>query len=125
MKNKTSLLLMELLIMVLVFALASAICLRVFARSHEISEAALRQDRAVQLAQNTAETVKACADLPEAARILGAQATDDGWLLEQDGCSVLLTALQADTPGLSGCEIAVTYESETFRVNVFWQEVAP
>ena len=116
MKNKTSLMLMELLIMVLIFALAGAICLRVFARSQAISVQTQHRSQAVLAAQNAAETVKACADLAEAARILDARA---------DGCSVQLTALETTLPGLAGCEILAECQGETFRLQVYWQEVAP
>ena len=114
MKNKTSLMLMELLVMVLVFALASAICLRVFARSHELSAQTAAQDRAVLAAQNAAETVKACGDLEEAAQLLP----------QEDGCHVQLTAIGSEIPGLSGCEITATCEGECFCLTVYWQEVA-
>ena len=114
MKNKTTLLLMELLLMVLVFALASAICLKVFVRSHEISEQTQNRSRAVLAAQNAAEAVKACGDPEEAARILS-----------ENGACVQLTEIQSETPGLVGCEITAEYEGETFSLQVFWPEVAP
>ena len=114
MKNKTTLMLMELLIMVLVFALASAICLKVFVRSHEISSETQNRDRAILAVQNAAETVKACGDPEEAAQ-----------LLTDSGCDVQLTAIACETPGLRGCEITAECEGETFCVQVFWQEVAP
>ena len=125
MKNKTSLMLMELLVMVLVFALASAICLRVFARSHEISLQAEAQDRAVQIAQNAAETVKACADLQEAAHLLGAREQDGVWILTQEDYSLQLEKLPSGTAGLGRCEITVIYEDTPFSLNTCWQEVAP
>lgn len=114
MKNKTTLMLMELLVMVLVFALASVICLRVFVRAQELSEQTQNRDRAVLAAQNAAETVKACGDLSEAARIL-----------EESGCELQFTALPSPPPGLSGCEITAQCEGETFSLRVFWQEVSP
>jgi len=125
MKNKTSLMLMELLVMILVFALAGAICLKVFARSHEISETTLCRDRAVQVAQNAAETLKACRDLPEAARILGAQEQDGQWLLSAQDHSLTLLPLTSSIDGLSGCEVTVQWAQADFSVQVFWQEVAP
>lgn len=114
MKNKTTLMLMELLIMVLVFALAAAICLKVFVRSHELSSETQNRDRAMLAAQNAAETVKACADPEEAAR-----------LLTDSGCHVQLISVPSETPGLAGCEITAECEGETFSLTVFWQEVAP
>lgn len=125
MKNKTSLMLMELLVMILVFALAGAICLKVFARSHEISEATLCRDRAVQVAQNAAETLKACRDLPEAARILGAQEQDGQWLLSAQDHSLTLLPLTSDSGGLAGCEVKAQWKTAEFTLQVFWQEVEP
>ena len=58
MKNKASLLLMEQLIMILVFALAAALCLQVFAKSAQIAQETACRDKAVQVAQNGAELWK-------------------------------------------------------------------
>lgn len=116
MKNKTSLMLMELLIMVLIFALAGAICLRVFARSQAISVQTQHRSQAVLAAQNAAETVKACANFAEAERMLDEPV---------NGCSVQLTAIETTIPGLAGCEILAECQGETFCLQVYWQEVAP
>ena len=59
MKQKTSLLLMEQLVMILVFALAAALCLQIFAKADAISQETARRDRAVVLARNAAELLKA------------------------------------------------------------------
>lgn len=58
MKGKAPLALMEQLIMVLVFALAAALCIQAFAASNRISQKAADMDRAVQLAQSAAEIMK-------------------------------------------------------------------
>lgn len=63
MKNKASLQLMEQLIMILVFAVAAALCLQVFAKSAEISRQTACQDEAVQTARNAAELYKHGKDL--------------------------------------------------------------
>ena len=55
MKQKTSLLLMEQLVMILVFALAAARGLQIFAKADAISQETARRDRAVVLARNAAE----------------------------------------------------------------------
>ena len=60
MRSKSPLALMEQVVMVLVFALAAALCLQVFVLSDQMSEKNRDTDRAVLLAQNTAETIKAC-----------------------------------------------------------------
>ena len=60
MKSKATLFLMEQLVMILVFALAAALCLGVFARADAMSRQLARRDEAVILARNAAELLKAC-----------------------------------------------------------------
>lgn len=65
MRSKAPLALMEQLIMVLVFALAAALCLQMFALSDRISREKEAQDHMVILAQNVAELVKHTGGAPE------------------------------------------------------------
>ena len=58
MKNKTFLVLMEQLVMILVFALAAALCLQAFVFTHRTSLRHEQRDRAVLEAQNAAEAMK-------------------------------------------------------------------
>ena len=58
MRSKSPLALMEQLVMVLVFALAAALCLRVFVFSDQMSERSETVDWAVMVCQNAAETLK-------------------------------------------------------------------
>ncbi len=58
MKNKSSLTLLELLIMIMVFALAAALCLRTFVYSGKLSEADRVRAEAESAAQNMAELLK-------------------------------------------------------------------
>ena len=60
-RNKSSLLLMEQLVMVLVFALAAALCLGIFVKADRISRETASRDEAVLIAQNAAELLKATA----------------------------------------------------------------
>lgn len=60
MRSKAPLALMEQLIMVLVFALAAALCLQAFVRADTLSREHEQLDEAVRLAQNTAEVCKVC-----------------------------------------------------------------
>ena len=59
MRNKSPLALMEQLVMVLVFALAAALCLQVFMFADLTSERNAAIDRAVTECQNAAEILKA------------------------------------------------------------------
>ena len=114
MKNKTSLLLMEQLIMVLVFALAAALCLTAFVKADRISRETVRRDEAVLLAQNAAQVLKATSgDVERAAETA-------------DGSGYRLEIEQIDTYDLLGqAEIRVWQEGElVFTLRTGWQEVA-
>ena len=53
--SRSSLFLMELIIAILFFSLASAVCIRLFVKSHIISESTVNQNNAITYAQNMAE----------------------------------------------------------------------
>ena len=81
MRSKSPLALMEQLVMVLVFALAAALCLRAFVLADQTSRHHADVDRAVLLCQNAAETLKATG-LPMAEAQENAQ-NQLGGILEQ------------------------------------------
>lgn len=113
MRSKASLLLMEQLVMVLVFALAAAMCLQVFLRADQISAETARRDEAAVIAQNGAELLKA------------------GWetdavekQLSNEVFTVRVREIQSEIPGLGQAEIAVVCDQEeTFCLTVGYQEV--
>lgn len=115
MKHKASLLLMEQLVMILVFALAAALCLQTFAKAGEISEETARRDQAVVLASNGAELLKATAGDVEAAESLS-----------RDGYRVTVVPRISPQPGLARAEIQVSFEENLlFSLETGWQEVLP
>lgn len=59
MKSKAPLVMMEQVIMVLIFALAAALCLQTFVLSGKISKRTDAENKAAVMAQNTAEVIKA------------------------------------------------------------------
>ena len=72
MKSKAPLLLMEQMVMLLVFALAAALCLQAFVKSDGLSGNSEARDRAVTLCQTAAETVRhSGGNFNEAAEKLG------------------------------------------------------
>ncbi|MCL1808346.1 MAG: hypothetical protein FWG42_01095 [Clostridiales bacterium] len=85
----------ELLMAILIFAVASAICLRVFVAANHVSAESSRLNHAVASAQNCAECFKATGgSLPETAALLGGAFTgtraievrfDSGWQLLPPG----------------------------------------
>lgn len=58
MRSKAPLLLMEQMVMLLVFALAAALCLQAFVKSDGLSGDSEERDRAVTLCQEAAETIR-------------------------------------------------------------------
>ena len=54
--SKSSLFLMELIIAILFFSIASAVCIQLFAKSHTLSTNTVNQNQAVLHAQNLAES---------------------------------------------------------------------
>ena len=58
MKHKPPLILMEQMVMLLVFALAAALCLQAFVKSDGLSKDSEVRDQAVTLCQNAAETLR-------------------------------------------------------------------
>lgn len=127
MKSKASLQLMEQLIMVLVFALAAGVCLRLFLYADQLSRQVEQREQAVYLAQNGAETVKLCGgDLAEAAELLGGKA--EGQTLtasQEDGSLLEIERSDPQMPGLGRAEVRVCKDGEVlFSLMVAWQEVA-
>jgi hypothetical protein len=114
-KQKTSLLLMEQLVMSLVFALAAALCLQVFAKSVEISETTDRRDRALTLASNAAEMLKATNGDTSAAENLS-----------RDGYRVAIISREQTQPGLAVAVIEVYFEENLIlSLETGWLEVLP
>ena len=65
MKSKAPLLLMEQMVMLLVFALAAALCLQAFVKSDAVSRRSGDRDRAVVLCQSAAEAIRHTGDVEE------------------------------------------------------------
>ncbi|MDD3347746.1 hypothetical protein [Oscillibacter sp.] len=85
MRSKAPLALMEQLVMVLVFALAAALCMQVFALSDRISRQNETMDRALLEAQNAAEILKNDhGDYEKAAREWGGEWNGAMWGLSWD-----------------------------------------
>ena len=141
MKGKTSLLLMEQVAMILVFAIAAAVCLQAFALSHDISRENEARSGAVRAAQNAAEVLKHCGDasaeaFSAAAEILGGEAKqdeyyanyDENWNVTQHDAVYRLEAREvlSGVKGLVRVEVRVlTAEGEElFSLPAAWQEVA-
>lgn len=103
---KGNLIFIELLVMVLVFALGASACLGIFTHARLLAEDTARLDEAVALAQNAAELLKTGYD-PET--------LDTGELV--------LNITEEDLPGLTQATITVSYEDvPVFSLTTGWQE---
>ena len=137
MKNKSTLALIELAIMLLVFAAAAAMCMGAFARAQELSNACNARDRALLQAQNAAEAVKSCAGrMDEAALLLGGSCSggtlrvyyDEHWeRLPQEGEYLLeVSPAQSGYDLLGKAHIRVLRSGECLiQMEAAWQEVSP
>ena len=139
MRSKTPLALMEQLVMVLVFALAAALCLQVFVFSEQTSRRNRDVDQAVLLAQNTAETLKACGDVETAMERLGGEIEQTMWCSyydedlrptsDRESAVYHVDTLpeSSGVPGLGQAHIEVfRYDGNKglFSLTVAWQEVS-
>ena len=113
MKNRSSLVLMEQLVMVLVFALAATMCLRLFVFAGQTARRTQLREEAVILAQNTAEELKASRGQTPGS-------------FENEALAVTVIPEDTGVPGLGGARVEVAVEKEIFAaLSVRWQEVAP
>ena len=76
--KRSGLFLIEIVIVIFFFAVSSAVCMRIFAAAKLTTDRARELDSASLAVQNAAEVYKACGDMRETARRLGAELLDDG-----------------------------------------------
>ena len=151
MRSKAPLMMMEQMVMLLVFALAAALCLQAFVKSDGISRRSEARDRAVIAAQNAAEAIRYCGGdgahaLTGAAELLGADYRqglfwldyDENWTpipsgdcgMEKPKDKYRLSAqgIPSETPGLWTVQVVVECTEDPsepeilFELNVSWQE---
>lgn len=126
MKNGTSLILTELLVMLLVFSAASACCLQIFSWADRQTTAVERKDEAVVQAQNFAERIRNMkGNWPED----GAQNGTQGEIRMELANGMTLSAIRLDSqiPGLGKAEIQVREADGSLQISlpVCWQEALP
>lgn len=136
-RSRDSLVLMEQLAMLLVFALAAAVCLRLFVGADRMARQLEDTDRAYALAQNAAETLRHTGgDFIRAGELLNAAADADSFMLDlaedwteaRDTMRYTLGAARLDStvPGLGRARVWVrdeTDDTELARLDIAWQEV--
>lgn len=112
MKHKTSLVLMEQLVMVLVFAMAAALCLGAFAASWRIDRETEDQTQGALLAQNAAELLKNGQD-PRS--------------LETGSYRLEIAGAASAVPGYLQQAVITVFRDDraVYRLETGWQETAP
>ena len=111
MHKKTTLSMMELLMMVLVFSLCAALSMQAFAVSHRISQNQQLKETAAVLAQSEAEIIKA-------------RGITESYTREENGFSIEVLPVETERPTLGKAKITVSSEDTSFSLEVCWQEVA-
>ena len=126
MKDKTPLLLMEQLIMILIFALTAALCLRGFAYAAKLSREIRQQEQAILLAQTAAETLKAERKIRQDIVFYDASLTpvtqEGPWMYR-----IQISREEETLPGLECARICVDSVDThgLTELTVGWQEVLP
>jgi len=136
MRNRTSLVLIELVLMLLVFSLASAFCLQAFVWADTRSAHNSACDAALLQVQNAAEVLRSCrGDLRSAAEIMGGSAEDRFWQIsfdenwQQNSADPqyhLLAELQNTETQWLGRACITVYDAQDTALaslNISWQEV--
>lgn len=137
MKNKASLVLIELVVMLLVFALAAALCLRFFSWAETNSLQEDRKDKAWLQLQTAAETLKHChGDFSAAAEKAGGDWDGTRWVISLDADwketgenpAFILQAMPENTKtdylGAAHLQISEAGGSLLGELKICWQEVA-
>lgn len=150
MKSKAPLLLMEQMVMLVVFALAAALCVQAFVRSDASSRRSEARDHAVVLCQNAAELIRHTGDVGDALAQLHGQVyerdgvyhayydQDMNYVWSQPDCGMEapqiayrleVTPVDTGVDGLGKARVEMTTtedNSVVFALDVAWQEeVAP
>ncbi len=144
MRSKAPLAMMEQMVMILVFALAAALCLQAFVTSDRMSRESEARDRAAVLCQNAAEAIRhSGGDLAAAAEQLGlaygAYAQEEpafsahyneDWTLSATREYAYCLRAEAVDSGVDGLGKAAVSVTETerggvlFAIEICWQEVS-
>lgn len=144
MRSKAPLAMMEQMVMLLVFALAAALCLQAFVKSDQMSKGMEARDQALLLCQNVAEVMRGSGSASEAAQVAAEQMGyhcdqgtlyqefDENWKPVENGVYRLdVGGIPTDVPGLQAAHVCVRtgynagQETEVlFEIEVAWQEVS-
>lgn len=120
MKSKAHLFLIELLIMLLVFSVSAALCLKTFSKAEQISIENEMRDSAVIDAQNTAQMIKSSGGIQTL------DGTFDGqkWVIDKGEYLIFVTEKESNIALLGSADITVTDKdsNEIFALEVSYQK---
>lgn len=135
-KSKSPLALMEQAVMILVFAVAATLCVQAFVKADTLSKGLYDRDRAVNVSQTVAESVKAKhGDLQAVADMYLGKAGNgelllyynETWENESEAAAYELRLVCGESDGyVTSAEIQVTKAKDgelLFSLPVSWQEV--
>lgn len=136
MRSRAPLVLMEQIVMLLVFALASALCLQAFSKSDQISRRGEETGKAAVICQTTAEVIRSYGgDVQQALSSAAAQLEarydqgilwveyDENWNPGgKDAYRLTARSVESSVEGMNTVCVAMVREDETlFEINVAWQ----
>ena len=120
MKSKAHLFLIELLIMLLVFSVSAALCLKTFSKAEHISIENELRDSAVIDAQNTAQMIKSSGGI----QTLDGIFDDEKLVIDKDKYLIFVTEKENDIALLGSANVTVTDKNgnEIFALEVSYQK---
>lgn len=126
MNRRRTLTLIEIAVMLLIFALAAALCMDCFAGTERKARESICRDRAIMEVQNAAEVLRHCGGNFEAAADRHG-GTWDGkrWTLDFGEYQILVQPENTQIPYLGGARLEAVYGKQVlFAMDLRWQEVA-
>jgi len=135
-RSRASLVLIEQVVMILVFALAAALCLKAFVWADTESAALWERDKALRCAQNAAEVIKNCrGDMGAAVEIMGGSVNSGDWIIrydenwqiteKEDPYCLVVSPRDDGLRYMASAEIMVyEYDTQLAALTAAWQEVA-
>lgn len=125
MNKRHTLGLIEMAVMLVVFALAAALCLRLFAWADRRTGEIARNDAALVQMQNAAETLRHCGgDFAAAAEQYGGSWDGSRWIICRDDYQIILRPEATGVPCLGGAAVEAVCGGECFlSLTLRWQEV--
>lgn len=112
--------------MLLVLAVAAAVCMQIFVQAHLTAQQNHFQDAALQAVQNTGEILKSTGSLEKTAALSGGSYENGIMTVENRDFIIAARSVPDDDPLLATAQITATRgDTVLIQLHVCWQEVAP